>query len=226
MQGGEVLTVLQRDTGRDLRLQTSEVFPINRGTTSMYRFRATAPETGQQYALVHKNLSREGLKQSDAVSRPPSQKFYDSWKLLTDAGIKTVPYVWIASDDEVVMPDITSDGSRLYGKSELGELRKQNRALDEKDTNFAKIDFEAVKTETERLIQLATEREIVISPDDPFELRVKPDGTWEVIALDIELVRKENISGEAEHINPMAGRTFIKSLELMKNITSQGFILH
>ncbi len=103
---------------------------------------------------------------------------------------------WDQERGTVIMPDVKAEGEELYGKSlrfllQRGE--KRHRPSPEADKHFYRLmqneqpvgRENRILTIVEGLAAMATYNSIFLARDDPFDLRMRPDGKWNLIHLDI-----------------------------------------
>lgn len=123
--------------------------------------------------------------------------YIHSWEILKRAGIPTVPSMRKTGRHTVIMTDLTHDGSVLFGKSRYGidvmgstfsRSGKPVRADRTSAGLFLKVDLNAVIKEAGRVEQIAFENNILLPLDDPYELLVRSDGTWELLVVDLGLL--------------------------------------
>ncbi len=119
--------------------------------------------------------------------------------LYGDAGLPVVPVIPDNSNPESFCTlDVTADGSRVFGKSTLGILtiesfgaRKwkpttRDTSLDARFIEVYTEEREKIQSEVIRNMERANYSNVLLPVDDSFELRVQPDGNWQLIILDIE----------------------------------------
>jgi hypothetical protein len=133
-----------------------------------------------------------------------AERYYGKWKLLRDAGIPTASSMRIVDDKTVAMGDMTWDGSKFFGKEKYIEV------LEGRDTNvreltaiekvFLSINPQKIKQEIERVQKLAWEKGIMLPGDDPYDLLVHLDGTWQILVLDISELRPRRKSDRIEDL--------------------------
>ncbi len=88
------------------------------------------------------------------------------------------------------MGDMTRDGSVFFGKeygySLEGETsRGVRRELTEMEKKLLAIPEDQIKEEMTRIATIANQHGVELPIDDECELLVHPDGTWEVLTLDL-----------------------------------------
>lgn len=120
-----------------------------------------------------------------------SGRFSKGWNILDKAGLP-VPKIYHISDagEWIAVEDLTADGSKLYGRDSLSQLRRdQTVSLNEQDRAFISLVTEKqteVKEAAQALILQAAAAGIELPWDDMFELRVKSIAEWQLIILDPE----------------------------------------
>ena len=137
------------------------------------------------------------------VVRQKDTMYFKIWHAFRDAGIPVLNNLWVTDkyfgkqyrvwgETIVVQPDITADGSKLYGKAFLQQLQKgtlQQDGLDNVDLHFLRIIREQKKRIVNHLqnyIFLATKNKIMLPQDETFELHVNPNGNWSLLLLDFD----------------------------------------
>lgn len=129
-----------------------------------------------------------------------SELYYENWLLCRNAGLPVVPDMNISPPDAVVMKDLCADGSSLFGKHtiigkySLFELSRTAGSTppDHNESTFAHVNPSNIHQRSNEIARRATQEGILLAQDDPSVLLMHPDGTWEVILLDLEGCRKNN----------------------------------
>lgn len=172
------------------------------------------------------------------ITREVSSQYIEKWKMLKKSGFPVIPLLRVTkelpdykkrSPDStiIVVPDITYDGSRTYGKSLSWEVSKGTYKPDlEKDQHFLNImqnELPKLLAEVQKIVELANSLDIFLPEDSELaELVVHPNGTWKLTMIDIELVRKRNKKLEKHadlvRTNQTIARDFLSHL---KNIQTQ-----
>lgn len=115
-------------------------------------------------------------------------------------GLPVVKDVLISVDRRlgtlIYTPQITADGSALYGKARLhselnnfnGEEKIPPSDLDNFFTALMSMDFvsSAILAQISAYAVLAANNDYYLAEDDPFELHLFPDHSWDVVSLDLE----------------------------------------
>ncbi len=174
-----------------------------------------------QISLVERNFGEE------------TDEIINKWRYCHENKISVVPFMEKTDKGTVVMPDLTADGSTVYGKGTHmhargghGELRK----FQENDKKFWEItsDPEKVKKIEEAALEeavKATEANVALPNDDPLELILHKDGTWNLICLDLEQLRildpNQRYSSPLLEDNKSNISNFMLSLENIKRDLNQ-----
>lgn len=133
-----------------------------------------------------------------------SEKYIGKWRLLKEVGIPTVPSMRLVDEETVAMGDMTRDGSQFFGKAkyiealEGGDLTK--RPISKIEKLFLDINPRNIKREIARVQKLAWEKGIILPLDDPYDLIVHPDGTWQVLVLDLSWLRPRRKTDRVEDL--------------------------
>lgn len=116
-----------------------------------------------------------------------AQLYYCIWRKLKDAGVPTIPNVRIVDDDNVLITDLTADGSQFFGKAGYIKWLFEDRqpGLSGPEKHFVNVDIDKVARRAREIELLALKHGLVLPSDDPFDLLVHPTGAWEVVVLDI-----------------------------------------
>lgn len=174
-------------------------------------------------------------RKMEFITREITDSYIDTWKMLKKAGLPIIPLFRITSEMPgikkqskftkfAVIPNITSSGSKLYGKSLAWEASKGTFKPNKKtDLMFKKIlenDKNKLTSEISRIIKIANDNDIVLPEDgEPFELLVHDDGSWELIMVDIELARKRMKDLETKNdvirTNESLTKDFFKYLKII-----------
>lgn len=131
----------------------------------------------------------------EQVAMTPARRYYERWRFLRKLGIPTVSSMRVVDDHYVAMGDMTVGGAAFFGKEKWwtvsGEMRRgERRELDKTEEMFLNIDPETIKREIARLQVLAWVNGIRLPPDDEYDLLVRPDGSFQVILMDLTQMRK------------------------------------
>lgn len=123
-----------------------------------------------------------------------TERIFKTWEYCHYNNGPVIPIMAKADNGDVLMPDLEADGSTLYGRGVNaymegghGELRR----FEPRDNVFLEImkkkeNVIEIEKLVDRNIKWFTDHDVRIAMDDPFELIVHPDGSFEVISLDLE----------------------------------------
>lgn len=149
---------------------------------------------GVEPKLLHKVRVKSGKIVSlvERGSGPISTEGYiQLWEAFKKAGIPVVKFIR-KSKDGVFMKNLKHDGSEIFGSAyaSLSEMKfsKGHPKLTPIEQRFVEImesDLPKIRSALESMLKNAKEHRLVLPWDDPFELLVHPDGTWELIVLDL-----------------------------------------
>lgn len=212
---GETLQ-LQPVTGRvehTVSIEKKTEIPLG---TERFKYYLTAALKGRQMKLV---------------TRDQTPNFISAWQMLHQNGFPTYRFVRIAQNENrstVVLPDMTADGSKLYGKSLADELRRNPRyifrpsAIDRQMIHVVIKYYQEISKEAYRLAEKATKLGLVLTDDaEPFELKVDSSGNWQLFMMDIEQVRRRIDGLESENdvanANNESVRDFLRNITAIKN---------
>lgn len=151
-------------------------------------------EGGKRYLEV-----KVGNSEARFFERPYSKEVVRIWKIFRDLGLPVVPTLRKTSRETLLMTDVTADGSRVYGKGFYGLLNGENKGIitknfthnPEMDNLFLKITnpirFHLIKKKIEQYLKIAKDNFLIFPSDDPLEIVVHPDGSWDLMMLDLYL---------------------------------------
>jgi hypothetical protein len=119
--------------------------------------------------------------------------FIKNWKAHREADIPTSPALYTTdSPDKLLVTDVKADGSETYGKGRSNNMlynQETDRPRPKIDELFLGITADknllAIEAKALEYARRATSHNLVLATDDPLELIVHPDGTWDFIALDL-----------------------------------------
>lgn len=125
--------------------------------------------------------------------------YYQTWVYLKEIGIPTVSSMRVVDKNTVIMGDMTHDGSEFFGKEKRADLLYTdtgNRELSNIEKKFLDIDPEEAKKAIVNLYEKAWNKGVLLPDDDPYDFIVHPDGSWEVIVLDLSQVEYKKRESE------------------------------
>jgi len=146
--------------------------------------------------------------------RESNHHYITTWLVCRVAGIPVVPEVFISDNDTLLVTDVKADGSEAYGKGMAqaltGYLHERHRPHTNIDRLFieatAPSNIDTIKAEAERYSQLATRAQMELPDDDPFELIIHPNGTWELMILDLD--RAMHV--DSDHLDGILGDRMVR----------------
>lgn len=122
----------------------------------------------------------------------PGNDYEKSWRLYKEIGLPVVPTLRRGKNGNIFITDIKWDGSEVYGKSlgySLGGYGKRYRPRPQMDKIFVDLIssdiYNQVKDRVSECVDIATNNDILLPQDDTFDLLVHPDGSWDIILLDV-----------------------------------------
>jgi hypothetical protein len=138
-------------------------------------------------------FGEETLEMSDA------QRYYERWKYLRKIGISTVSSMRVVDEYTVAMGDMTANGGEFFGKAKrqalLDEINAikhgfiKARKLTILEKVFMSLDHEEMKEDVAQIQKMAWDAGIRLPSDDQYDLLVNPDGTWNVMVMDLSALR-------------------------------------
>jgi len=190
-------------------------------------------EDGHEFTLVERSA------EEDLDRRRQSNGGYArAWLACSVAGVPVVPELFVSDIDTLLVTDVKADGSEVYGKGAAQALKDYrpdvtgDRANKGSDALFMEITKpENIETVLERVrfySALATNAGIELPVDDPFELLVRPDGSWDLITLDLSMAivhdAKNTFAGERTmRNNAEAVDHFQKQIDIIRSRLSSNF---
>jgi len=118
-----------------------------------------------------------------------------NWKTFHDAGLPIPPSIRVSQTGNIFVTNLRANGEEMYGKGFLIEAISKHifgQSFELRDID--KVFFEVWSTQKKeiiktiwRLMEIANENNIVLPPDDPFELLVSSDGSWKLVIVDLKM---------------------------------------
>lgn len=142
-------------------------------------------EPGREIRLVRKKIE---VMSGVPEGKTNAQAYFEKWQGIKNSGLPTVPTMRVISNNEVIMTDLTADGSVIYGKHDEKDLTK--RTSPPADKLFMRINTQAIEVRARQIQKMADKQNITLPTDsDPFVLVVHPNGSWELVVLDVDMAR-------------------------------------
>lgn len=151
-----------------------------------------------------------------------AEGYADFWSELKSAEIPTIPTVRIIGENEVLISDLTTDGSTFFGKDNVFPSfdRFKDGKVNNMDKLFLNIDPEELKQRAQQIAEKANRSGVFLPYDDPFDILVHPDGRWEIIVLDL---MRSKFSQIVEKNNAKCVDKLVEYISLMRNgLTGKG----
>ena len=155
---------------------------------------------GKELRLVIKNVGTGydfsyGFFGEEEKSTNPARRYYERWRFLRSIGMPTASSMRVVDDRRVAMGDMTLGGAAFFGKEKekitaQEKRRGVRRELNETEKAFLGIDPQKIKQEIVRWQVFAWENGFRLPGDDEYDLRVWPDGRFQVLVLDLTGMRK------------------------------------
>jgi hypothetical protein len=130
------------------------------------------------------------------VERPLRPNSAEIWKEFHDSDVPVTSDIFVGAHNKLLVPNLKARGSELYGKC-LSYLLGANL---ERDVHRPEIDEffvgllgtneDQVDDRITQFARTATQSDLLLPQDDPLEMIVHPDGSWNLIVLDLAKAMK------------------------------------
>lgn len=177
---------------------------------------------GVKATVKGKDKEREiSLIRHDA---PFADSIVEAWRSLKEVGIPVVPTLR-TSGNTIYSTDLKADGSEFYGKSKLRQVEEENnygrRKIDDLFIDLTSEDtIQKVHKRAVEIATIANRNGILLANDDTFDLRVSPQGEFEVYCLDLSGTKKYQVDKYKPEIlsrdNLLKAESFIKLLRSIR----------
>lgn len=161
----------------------SLMFFLGGGVDSKWRIRGTKFVDGKEVPAAY-------IKRA-CIAQGQQEITYENWFAFKAAYLPVPEEMWL-TEDGILVSDVTVDGSEVYGKSLsdilTGKRREVGNSIREKhpcDVVFAKINKQSLRERAHYWAEVATGYGLCLPDDDPIEIIVHPDSTWDIIILDL-----------------------------------------
>jgi hypothetical protein len=122
--------------------------------------------------------------------------YADNWERFRAAGLPVPPMFLRGQDGRLLIPELKQDGSEVYGTGlarDLYHRRPRERPRPAIDAMYLRLTdprhFDAITLQVRRYARLASEQKLQLPFHDPFQLWVRPDGSWELTMRDLRAAR-------------------------------------
>lgn len=129
-------------------------------------------------------------KYKQYIERNYSDRFYEGWLEMSAAGLHVPDEIHRAKNKRVILVSYEKEtGSELYGK--LRAMNYSAATADrqaQNDRRFLEImanERNRVLARMDEIARIAADNHIILPFDDPGELIINPDGTWDIICIDL-----------------------------------------
>ncbi len=177
----EVFSRLGKTHSLEVSVQSST--PITLGTRPKQRVElvVTGKESQRKrnISMVRRKVEYDKLFTG---GKTPAEHYFYIWDVMRKAGLPVLHSLGVLSAAEVLESDECADGSVIYGK----DFTKSEGPLGETDEFFLKLNFEEVERKVRDIAKLATDNHIELSHDHAFDLKIHPQGMWEIMTRDIK----------------------------------------
>ncbi len=154
-----------------------------------------------------------------------NEQYYRNWRLLKRLGIPTVDSMRTSGKWYVLMTDLSAKGAESYGKERFINWKILHSAMyvemeNTLDDIFSQISFDEIIAEVRRIEEIASNNEVLLPGDDPFDLFIYPSGSWEVLVLDLTnlVYQPSGLTHEQlKNENSKRATNFLELIEYMKN---------
>ncbi|MBI2334436.1 hypothetical protein HYU96_01415 [Candidatus Daviesbacteria bacterium] len=178
---------------------------------------------------------RVGRRRIFLVEREFNQSYINNWHIFRKAGLPVVPTLRVSSRNTLLVTDIKADGSEIYGKSLLTSLHDIHEIRSRPRLNVDRVflqltqpgNFQSIDRKTKEYLDIANSERIRLPFDDPFEFVVHPDGSWELMILDLTYGYAIAESVYSYHVNELreqntrATRDFLAQLQYIRRELSK-----
>lgn len=186
--------------------------PVSGKRTVRFETAATRPEIIHYQGADEKSRIRLALgnREYSFISRNTFVKrIMRNWRLFHDAEIPVVSTLRLDEENDILYtPDLTSDGSVFFGKGMLNLLEihsydQSTRTLHFRhftpqlrkshlDTRFCELWGDEKQKSTildiaRSIAKKASKVSLLLPDDDPFDLLIHPDGTYQLLVIDVAL---------------------------------------
>ncbi|HLE50321.1 MAG TPA: hypothetical protein VI791_04215 [Patescibacteria group bacterium] len=219
IRSGEIELVLRKPGNKFLAVSISEVSKERLGGRYDKSRLKVFPMSGDrvrnaEIGLVLKRASVDSgdtnLFGDERLGMESALRYYERWKFLKMVGVPTVSSMRVIDEYRIAMGDMTVGGGEFFGKAKkiaiMLELEKGiRRELSPLEKTFLNIDTEAIKQKVADLQEIAWKNEVRLPGDDQYDLLVRPDGSFQVIVMDLSRLRRKGSESYSDLLNERSG---------------------
>jgi hypothetical protein len=173
-----------------------------------------------------------GSQDVSLVERQFDENYVSSWHTFREAGLPVVPTLRKSSKGTLLVTNVRAHGNEVYGKALKHELiagfyqrPRQAKAIDDVFLRLTDPNcFSALSEKVFSYVKIANKNKIKLPWDDPFELVVRPDGSWDFITLDLHYaVKYDSLAGnpldwaEAVQYNTSNTNALLNNLRIIRD---------
>lgn len=185
---------------------------------------------GEEDKFVLQGVMRRG-EQSRRVSlieRPYDnpERIIKIWKKFKEIGLPVVSTMRQIENGSLLLTNLKADGSEIFGKGYCLAIKNGSLAVEngngKPEKAFLRVteptEISSIEQKALEFAALASEHDIELPIDDPFELRVRPDGRWEVVILDLRSALLGDGGTDLKFRNERAVETFMLFLKNIRDV--------
>lgn len=153
-----------------------------------------------------------------------------TWARFHTSNITVAPDIYVSDYDKLMVPDLKADGSEVYGKYlaalllDRRERELERPQIDELFVGLLEPKERQINDKVAQCARTASEERLKLPFDDPLELIIHPDGSWDLIVLDFtfaEVMPTDNASS-LEASNDTYVSSFLVNLDRIYKKWSHG----
>ena len=148
--------------------------------------------------------------------------YINKWKQFNSVGLPVVSTIRRTDKGTILLTDVKADGSEVFGGSLRSTLKNIHnlRSSNPLDQRFLEIindgNIEQIQSQVADFVERATKAFIALPSDGAFELIVHPNGTWNLITLDLrraEINQNKSSYESLKEKNQLYADNFLLSLK-------------
>ncbi len=177
------------------------------------KLRVEIIETGETRRMVSKFPSWY-IRPLFIAGGGKAEEYYNTWRRLNRENFPVTPEMYMASHQQVVMPDVTEQGGVFYDK----QYANTNGVTKPTDDIFLQLNRGTVQDAACAILDKATGLRLALNADDPLSLLVNPDGTFKLYTLDLNGIGTTRL---AEISNRMCLEQFMRTYDRAKRTVEE-----
>lgn len=221
-------------TGQERFLEIESAEPIiGHGKEPKQRLICRDPQRHPWHSLKYIERLYDGDATHDIFTDGDQERtrYRDTWLQFIEAEIPVVPELLETDRQSLLLPDLTEDGSQLYGKDAVGRIpldpTYQLNYIDEAFLDIM-INPRDVQDVADTYVAQANEYGLGLPIDDGFEMVVHPNGRWDLVTLDLRQASQISDATPASRVeqiqalNQQTADQFVNQLKLISNDIYRG----